>query len=115
MSRFFYTRKLNNMLIYSLFYNLITYGQLQTQRGCRKSKSFDPTFSKVGRFQGQRPWSRLASLETPKTSEKSSFFASFFLAKGKKKNYITDINNYVVSQITLFNVNATRPFDLCFS
>jgi len=45
--------------------------------GCCKQKSFDPTFSKVGGFLGQRPESRLASLETPRTSEKVPLFGTF--------------------------------------
>jgi len=58
--------------------------------GCCKYKSFDPTFSKVGGFLGQRPESRLASLETPKTSEKVPLFGTLhllvnaLLAKGEK-------------------------------
>ncbi|MBR3998304.1 MAG: hypothetical protein IKI93_08175, partial [Clostridia bacterium] len=47
------------------------------RRGCRKYKSFDPTFSKVGGFLGQRPESSSAELETPKTSEKVPLFGTF--------------------------------------
>jgi len=61
------------------------------RRGCCKYKSFDPTFSKVGGFLGQRPESTSAELETPRTSEKVPLFASLhllvnaLLAKGEKE------------------------------
>jgi len=43
---------------------------------------------------------------------KKFLFASFFLAKVKKKNYITDINNNGVSQITFFQRKCDTHLDL---
>jgi len=52
--------------------------------GCCKYKSFDPTFSKVGGFLGQRPESTVATVETPKTFEKSSSFCFYFSSLKEK-------------------------------
>ena len=45
--------------------------KIKNEKGCRKYKSFDPTFSKVGRGSGgQSPWSTVSTVETPRISEK---------------------------------------------
>ena len=84
------------------------FGALAKPRGCCKYKSFDPTFSKVGRGE-YPPWAEIQgtgvphrpplkirqvgiSVEIPGPQKKFLFLLLFLLAKGEKEEtYALDI------------------------